>query len=318
MFHFLIHNRDISVKSAKKLLSNLPRNNKIRSIKTSNSKNGTQKHDPFIKNKVVIITGASSGIGLASAREFACRGAKVVIAARTLDKLECIEREMKDCGFQVLAVQTDVTKETDCANLINVAVKTFGKIDILVNNAGISMRALFKDLDLKVMKKLMDVNFWGTVYCTKYALPYLLKSKGSLVAVSSVAGFHGLPGRSGYSASKFAIHGFMETVRIENLKTGLHVMILSAGFTSSNIRKTALDANGNQQGESPRNEDKMMKPEGVAKAMVKAIKKRKRNKILTVEGKLTALFQRILPTVVDWAAFRKFAGEPNSPLKQTH
>lgn len=314
MLHFLINKNDISVRSAKKLLSNLPRNNKILTFKTANSKNGFQKHDPFMRNKVVIITGASSGIGLACAKEFACRGAKVVIAARTLEKLEFVAKEIKDCGLEVIAVQTDVTKKEDCENLINQAVKKYGRIDILVNNAGISMRALFLDLDLEVMKKLMDVNFWGTVYCTKFALPHLLKSKGSLVAVSSVAGFHGLPGRSGYSASKFAIHGFMETVRIENLKKGLHVMILSAGFTSSNIRKSALDANGNQQGESPRNENKMMKPEEVARTMVKAIKNKKRNKILTIEGKVTALLQRILPTVVDWGAYRKFAKEPNSPL----
>lgn len=314
MLHFLINKTDISVKSAKKLLSNLPRNNKFLTFKTTISRNGQAKHDAYMKDKVVIITGASSGIGLACVREFSARGAKVIMAARTIGKLQNIEVELKNLGRQVLAVPTDVSKQEDCESLIQTVVQRFGRIDILVNNAGISMRALFNDLDLEVMKKLMDVNFWGTVYCTKHALPYLLESKGSLIAVSSVAGFHGLPGRSGYSASKFAIHGFMETVRIENLKKGLHVMILSAGFTSSNIRKSALDATGQQQGESPRDENKMMKPEDVAMAMVKAIKAKKRNKILTVEGKLTALFQRIFPTVVDWGAYKKFAKEPNSPL----
>lgn len=318
MLHFLINKKEISVKSAKKLLSNLPRNNKFSVFKSANSSNGSHKYDRYIKNKVVIITGASSGIGLACAKEFARRGAKVVIAARTLDKLKNVEDELKGLGYEVMAIQTDVSKQMDCKHLIDEAVRRFSKIDILVNNAGISMRALFNDMKLDVMKMLMDVNFWGTVYCTKYALPFLLESKGSLVAVSSVAGFHGLPGRSGYSASKFAIHGFLETIRIENLKRGLHVMILSAGFTSSNIRKSALDANGNQQGESPRDEKKMMKPEEVAKSMITAIKHKKRNKILTVEGKLTALFQRILPTVVDWGAYRKFAKEPNSPLKEIH
>lgn len=317
MLHFLTNKSDLS-KSAKKLFSNLPRNNKFLTFKNTISSNGSHKPDPYMNNKVVIITGASSGIGLACAKAFACRGAKIVIAARTFEKLIGIEEEIRDCGYQVLAVQTDVSKEEDCKNLIEQTVKTYGKIDILVNNAGISMRALFKDLDLNVMKRLMDVNFWGTVYCTKYALPHLLKTKGSLIAVSSIAGFHGLPGRAGYSASKFAIHGFMETVRIENLKKGLHVMILSAGFTSSNIRKSALDGTGKQQGESPRDEDKMMKPEEVAMAMIKAIKNKKRNKILTIEGKVAALLQRILPTVVDWGAYQKFAKEPNSPLKETH
>jgi len=142
---------------------------------------------------------------------------------------------------------------------------------------------------------------WGTVYCTKYALPYLISRKGSLVGVSSVAGFHGLPGRTGYSASKFAIHGFLETIRIENLKKGLHVMIIAPGFTTTEIRKRALMADGAEQGESPRDEHKLMPPAYVAKWVLKGIRKKKRNKLLTWDGRLTALFQRIVPDLVDWA-----------------
>ena len=134
----------------------------------------------FYKNKTIIITGASSGIGLASAKKFASMGANVVLAARSLDKLEKIASDLNKKfaaqGSQLIAhcIKTDVTKEEDCKNLIDQTVRHFGKIDVLVNNAGISMRAVFKDLDLTVMKSLMDTNFWGTVYCTKYALPYLL------------------------------------------------------------------------------------------------------------------------------------------------
>jgi short-subunit dehydrogenase len=177
------------------------------------------------------------------------------------------------------------------------------------------MRASFIDTDISVLHRLMDVNFWGTVYCTKYALPYLLMAKGSLIGVSSVAGFHGLPGRTGYSASKFAIHGFLETIRIENLKTGLHVMILAPGFTCTDIRKHALTATGQEQGESPRNEEKLMSPQYVAKWVLKGIRKKKRNKLLTWEGRFTALFQRILPTLVDWAYYHEMLKEPKSPLK---
>ena len=267
-----------------------------------------------MKNKVVIVTGASSGIGLATVKEFARLGSKVVMAARNYEKLYVIEKELKSQGYEALAVRTDVCKTEDCENLILQAVKTYGGIDILVNNAGISMRALFTDLDMQVMHQLMNVNFWGTVYCTKYALPYLIKAKGSLIGISSIAGFHGLPGRSGYSASKFAMHGFLETIRIENLKKGLHVMILSAGFTKSEIRKNALTANGNPQGFTPRDENKMMLPEEVAKELIRAIRKKKRNKILTLEGQLTALFQRIIPHVVDRVAYNKMAKEPESPL----
>ena len=139
------------------------------------------------------------------------------------------------------------------------------------------MRAAFIDTDLKVLHRLMDVNFWGTVYCTKYALPYLISQKGSLIGVSSVAGFHGLPGRTGYSASKFAIHGLLETIRIENLKKGLHVMIIAPGFTTTDIRRHALLSDGTEQGESPRDEHKLMPPEYVAKWVLKGIRKKKRN-----------------------------------------
>ena len=161
----------------------------------------------------------------------------------------------------------------------------------------------------------MDVNFWGTVYCTKYALPYLVENKGSLVGVSSVAGFHGLPARTGYSASKFAMHGLLETIRIENLKNGLHVMIIAPGFTATEIRKKALLADGSPQGMTPKKEEKLMSPEYVARFILKGIKKKKRNKILTWQGRITALFQRILPEQIDAAYYYAMSKEPDSPLK---
>lgn len=267
------------------------------------------------KDKVVIVTGASSGIGEAAAREFAKNGSKVVLAARSAEKLSGIVREIKSEGGDAIFVISDVSREDDCKNLIHKAVDKYGAIDILVNNAGLSMRASFIDVDLQVLHRLMDVNFWGTVYCTKYALPYLIRSKGSLVGVSSVAGFHGLPGRTGYSASKFAIHGFLETIRIENLKNGLHVMIIAPGFTTTDIRRHALIADGSEQGESPRDEHKLMPPEYVAKWILKGIRKKKRNKLLTWDGRLTALFQRIIPDFVDWAYYYEMSREPKSPLK---
>ncbi|MBI5010331.1 MAG: SDR family oxidoreductase, partial [Bacteroidia bacterium] len=231
------------------------------------------------------------------------------------EKLSRITSEINRFNKNVFYIITDVSREEDCRNLIETTVNKFGTIDILVNNAGISMRASFLDVDLKVLHRLMDVNFWGTVYCTKYALPYLIAQKGSLVGVSSVAGFHGLPGRTGYSASKFAIHGFLETIRIEHLKKGLHVMIIAPGFTTTNIRRRALLANGEEQGESPRDEHKLMPPEYVAKWVIKGIKRKKRNKLLTWEARLTALFQRIVPDLVDWAYYYEMSKEPQSPVK---
>jgi short-subunit dehydrogenase len=273
-----------------------------------------QRMSSLFKNKVVVITGASSGIGKAISYEFGRLGSKVVLAARSEDKLNAIHKDMASKGFSSLVVVTDVSKEEDCRSLITRAVEAYGTVHILINNAGLSMRAAFIDVDISVLHRLMDVNFWGTVYCTKYALPYLIENKGSLVAVSSVAGFHGLPGRTGYSASKFAIHGLMETIRIENLRKGLHVMIIAPGFTTSEVRLHALTADGSEQGESPRDEQKMDTPEHVARWVIRGIRKKKRNKLLTMDGKFTAFFQRITPDFVDWVYYRVMSKEEKSPL----
>ena len=190
----------------------------------------------FFKDKVVVITGASSGIGMAAARLFASYGAKLSLAARSLDRLKALAEELTDDRSRILCVKTDVSVMEDCRRLIDETVSHFGRIDILINNAGISMRASFLDVDISVIHRLMDVNFWGTVYCTKFALPWLLKSKGSVVGVISIAGYAGLPGRTGYSTSKFAVRGFLDTLRIEHLQDGLHVMVFSPGYTASNTK----------------------------------------------------------------------------------
>ena len=267
------------------------------------------------KDKVVIITGASSGIGLACAKKFAEIGSKVVIASRTEEKIKSIAKDISYNEDYCLAIRTDVTIEKDCKNLIEKTIEKYGKIDFLINNAGISMRALFDDVKIDVIRRVMDVNFWGTVYCTKYALPHIKESKGTIIGISSIAGFHGLPGRTGYSASKFAMQGFLESIRIENLKNGVNVLILAAGFTSSNIRKSALDAHGNPQGETPRPEDKLTPPEKVADNLIRSINKKKRNRIMTAEGQMMVFFQRIIPKLVDNTIYRKFKREPHSPIK---
>jgi short-subunit dehydrogenase len=268
-----------------------------------------------MKDKVVVITGASSGIGLALVHECAARGAKIVMAARSIDKLQEVMTTLKSKGVACMAVQTDVSKEDDCRKLMEQAVQQFGTIHILINNAGISMRALFADLELSVIKRVMDINFWGTVYCSKYAYPYLQQNKGSLVGVSSIAGYKGLPGRTGYSSSKFAMNGFLEVLRIENLKTGLHVLTACPGFTASNIRNTALTANGTVQGESPRDEDKMMTAEEVATHIATAIIKRKREIILTPMGKLTVTLNKLFPKWMDKMTYGHMAKEENAPVK---
>jgi short-subunit dehydrogenase len=178
------------------------------------------------------------------------------------------------------------------------------------------MRAIFEEVDLKVLAEVMDINFWGTVFCTKHALPELLKSKGVLVGVSSIAGYKGLPGRTGYSASKFAMQGFLESVRVENLYNGLSVLIACPGFTASNIRSVARSKDGLPQGESPMDEKNIMQPEQVALEIVQAVKQRKRSLILTFQGKLTVWLAKHFPALADQLIFNHFAKEPDSPLKK--
>jgi short-subunit dehydrogenase len=269
----------------------------------------------YFEGKVAIVTGASSGIGLATATLLAKYQAKVVLAARSEDKLNELCKELSQYT-EVISIKTDVSIEDDCRNLIEQTIKRFGRIDILINNAGISMRAMFKDLDLNVIRRLMDVNFWGTVYCTKYALPFLLESKGSIVGVISTAGYKGLPGRTGYSASTFAINGFLDTLRSEHLYDGLHVMIYAPGFTASNIRKTALMADGSQQGETPREEGKMMTSERVAEIMLNHIRKRSRRATLTFTSKLLLMLTRLFPITTDHMEYWYMAREPDSPFKR--
>lgn len=269
-----------------------------------------------LKDKTVVITGASSGIGKALAQEMAKRGANIVLAARQYVTLCEITAELeKEYGIKALAIQADVSKEEDCEALVKQTILTFGKLDVLINNAGLSMRALFKDLDLSVLKNLMDVNFWGTVYCTKYALPEILKTTGSIVAVSSIAGYRGLPGRTGYSSSKFAMNGFMESLRTELLKTGVHVMVACPGFTTSNIRVAALSQDGTTHGETSMEEGKMMTAEEVAQRICDGIEQKKRTLIMTRQGKLAVWVNKLFPAFADKKVFELFTKEKNPLIK---
>ena len=268
---------------------------------------------PFNK-KVIIITGASSGIGKALALNLSSKGGRIVLAARNIERLKRVHNEIKRNGGESIIIQTDVSKHHDCYYLIDKTLEAYGVIDILINNAGISMRASFLDVEINVLEKLMNTNFWGAVYCTKYALPHLLESTGSLVAISSICGIIPLPGRTGYATSKHALDGFMDTIRVEHLHSDLHVLTVHAGFTKSNIRNTALNYCGEEQRESPRNEDKMMTSEEVALAVSSAIKRKKEDIILTRDGKLISwLFKRI-PRIADKIIYNEMKKEDHIPF----
>ena len=248
-------------------------------------------------NKVVAITGGTDGIGKALVNEFMQAGAKVATCGRNQDKLYSLQ--VQNSGKSLHTVVADVSNEQDCKRFIESTINTFGGIDILINNAGISMRALVKDTDLATLKKVMDINFWGTVYCTKFALNEIIKAEGTIVGISSIAGYRGLPGRSGYSASKHAVNGWLEALRTELLETGVNVMWVCPGFTTSNIRNMALNEEALPQGESPMDEDKMMSAEECAEHIVKAIEKRKRTLVLTFTGKQTVFINKLFPKWAD-------------------
>ncbi len=269
-----------------------------------------------MKDKVVLITGGSSGIGRALAEEFGSNGSKIFITGRNKEQLDKAIHELRTSGITIEGLVSDVSIEADNRRMAEETIKKFGKIDVLINNAGISMRALFEDVDLDVIKKVMDTNFYGTLYATKFCLPEIIKNKGSIVGISSIAGYRGLPGRAGYSASKFALNGFLEVLRTEYLHRDVHVLTACPGFTSSNIRKSALSKDGTKQGESPRNEEEMMSAKECARHIYKATVKRKRSIILTTQGRFAVFLNKWLPALADKVVYNVMAKEANAPIKK--
>ena len=265
-----------------------------------------------MQEKVVVITGGSDGIGKALVELYLNKGAKVATCARNYQKL--YQLQSANTGKPLFIHATDVSKEIDCKGFIDAVIKEFGTIDILINNAGVSMRALVKDVDFETIKRVMDINFWGTVYCTKFALDHIIKNKGTIVGVSSIAGYRGLPGRSGYSASKYAVNGWLEALRTELLESGTNVMWVCPGFTSSNIRNAALNSKGESQGESPMDEGVMMSSEECAVHIANAIQKRKRTLVLTFTGKRAVFMNKFFPALAD-KLVRKFFFKNNVLVK---
>jgi short-subunit dehydrogenase len=266
----------------------------------------------LIIKKHIVITGASSGIGLALAKQYLAQQHKVSICARKIDSLTA-EFTQNPLLYYTSA---DVSIEQDCKQFIQNAIMANGEIDVIINNAGISMRALVDGIDLAVLKKVMNINYWGAVYCTYYGLASIKKNKGVICSVSSIAGYRGLPARSGYSSSKFALQGFMESLRTELLHSGVHVMWVCPGFTNSNIRNVALNNTGNSQQETPLQENKLMSAEQCATIIITAIAKRKRTVVMTLQGKLTVWINKLFPALADKLVFNHFAKESDSPLKK--
>ena len=251
----------------------------------------------FFKNKTIVVTGGSDGIGKALVQLLLQAGANVATCGRNAEKLEALQTEINSASLHTYIC--DVSVYDDCKNFIESTLKTFGEIDILINNAGISMHGELKDTDIAVFEKVMAINYFGAVYCTKLALESILKKQGTIVGVSSIAGYRGLPGRSGYSASKFALNGWLEAIRTELMTENVNVMWVCPGFTKSNIRNAALNEKAEAQGESPLDESSLMTSEACAQEILTAIIKRKRTLVLTFKGKQTVFMNKFFAKLTD-------------------
>jgi len=257
--------------------------------------------------KTLVITGASTGIGEALARAYAARGDQVVLAARDREALERVAGACERAGGQALAVPTDVTDPEQCRALVDRAVERFGGIDVLVNNAGISMWARFDEVtDLSLFERIMRVNYLGAVYLTHYALPHVERARGLLVAVSSLTGKTGVPTRTGYAASKHAMQGFFDSLRVELLGTGVDVLVASPGFVRTGIRERVLGPDGKPRGASPREEGgrATMSLEECTRILVRAIDRREREVVMTAAARAGLWVKLVAPGVVDRLALR--------------
>lgn len=254
----------------------------------------------MFKDNVVIITGASAGIGKELAIQLAKQGANLSLAARDINKLNELAHKCNKLGGKSIAIQTDVSIKEQCKNLIDKTVEEFGKIDTLINNAGISMWVKFDEIkDIDLFERIMKTNFLGSVYCTYFALPYLKKSKGRIVGVSSLTGLVGVPTRTAYAASKHAMAGFFDSLRIELMNSGVTVTMIYPGFVATEVRERALGADGKPVGKSHLDESSVMSAELCAAQIIKASEKRKRKLVMTTKAKVGLWMKLIAPGLVD-------------------
>jgi short-subunit dehydrogenase len=258
-----------------------------------------------MKDKVVVITGASKGIGAELARRLAAKGSKLVLAARSEKELEEVAAACKKLGASVVTVKADVTTERDCQAIVAGAMVAYGRLDALVNNAGATMWARFEDIeDMEILKRIMDVNYMGAVYCTKHALPLLKQSKGLIVGISSLAGRTGVPTRTGYSAAKHAMTGFFDSLRIELEDAGVAVTMIYPGFVATGIRENATGPDGNPIMVSPVKEGEVMSVEDCARRIVTAMERREREVVMTARGKIGLILKVFAPSLIDRIARR--------------
>ena len=301
----------------------MPKNVDTGSLMMYDNRDPLSKHNFFrsmimssnnFDGRVTVVTGGASGIGAAIARKFGKMGSR--IALLDLDGHEAAREaeDLKAQGIEAIGLKCDVSSEKQCSDAVKKVIKTFGGIDVLVNNAGITQRSVFTMTDMSVYKKIMDVNFFGTLYCTKAAISSLIERKGVIVVTTSIAGIAPLLGRTGYSASKHALHGFFESLRSEVKFRGVHVMMLCPGFTRTNLQSKALDGDGSLNTKDRSIAGNEATPESVADAVFKGVIKRKRELILTPVGKLSSLVIRFFPSFYERMMIRSVKAEFTSDL----
>lgn len=269
--------------------------------------------------KVALITGSTSGIGLATAHLFASKGWRVVVHGRREQLVKATESHLTAQWGNKIAggIVADVSRRTECHMLIEKTLKLAGRLDALILNAGISMRAVFHLTEPLVLEKVMQVNFWGAVWCAYYAIPALMESKGCIIGVSSIAGYVGLPARTLYCASKAAMNRWAEALRRELYSTGIHVGIVAPSWVNTPIRYKALTATGNPQQDTPLDEESALPPEKVASAIWKAVTKRKREVIIpSLSGRWNIFITSLLKSLADKVIWERFSSEKGSPLRE--
>ncbi len=254
----------------------------------------------------VIITGASAGIGAELARQLSSRGARVALASRRKEHLEQVAAGCRELGGTPLVVPTDITDAAQCSALVDEVVAAWGGLDMLINNAGRSMHALFQDIsDLDIFQRLMRVNYFGAVYCTHAALPHLLAAQGRIVAVSSLAGKAGIPTRTGYSAGKHALHGFLDALRTELHGTGVSVTIVCPSYVASGTRRYTVGAAREDSDAARKARAGAMSVQRCAGIILRAAARRRREVVMTLPGKLGRFVRPFFPGLIDRIARRK-------------
>jgi NAD(P)-dependent dehydrogenase (short-subunit alcohol dehydrogenase family) len=261
------------------------------------------------KNKVVAITGATGGMGRALCWRFGRASAKLGVLDLRREEVENFTKELGQAGIHALGLPCDVTDEQSCRIAINKVAEKFGGIDVLINNAGITHRSAFEKTQIQTFRRVMEVNFFGALHCTQAALPHLQQSRGLIIVMSSIAGFSPLFGRSGYSASKYALHGLFESLRTELIEKGVHVMMVCPGFTATNIEKNALDGDGRPTTHPRSITGKIATPEEVAEAIYRAALRNKRLLVLSTVGKLAYLVSRFFPAYYEQAMTKRLRRE---------